>query len=103
MHQSLPVLAKLLKDTLEFPQPWVLAVPHRTPPEQVQALQAALAEFRPTAMALVEHRVGAPFRGDPWVLFVDAGGVLRAAAETGDVALHSRVQKWARMFRGPVR
>lgn len=103
VHQSLPVLAKLLKDTLEFPQPWVLALPQGTPEAAAKELEAALAEFRPVAMPRIEHRVGAPFRDDPWVLFVDAGGVLRAAAETGDVTLHSRVQKWARMFRGPLR
>ena len=103
VHQSLPVLAKLLKDTLEFPQTWVMALPQGTPDAALKEFEAALAEFRTVAMPRIEHRVGAPFLGDPWVLFVDASGVLRAAAEVGDVALHSRVQKWARMFRGPLR
>lgn len=103
LYRSLPVLAKLLKDTTEFPQTWILALPVGTDESVRQALQASLGEFRPAAMPWVEHRVGAPFTGNPWVLFVDAGGVLRAAAETGDVTLHSRVQKWARMFRGALR
>jgi len=93
------VLAKLLRDTVEFPQEWRLAVPAGAPQAELDAVQAQLREIRSEPIAVLEHRVGAPFTGVPWLLFVDAQGCLRAAAEVGDPSLHSRVQKWARMFR----
>ena len=92
-------LSKLLTTTLEHPQPWLLAVPREMPAEQRQAVLASLQAFRPAPMPVLEHVIGEPFRGLPWVLFVDSFGVLRAAAEVNDTTLHTRVEKWARMFR----
>jgi hypothetical protein len=93
------VLAKILRDTIEYPQDWLLAVPKGTDAALVAAAQEQLHEFRAAPLPVLEHAVGPPFTGNPWVLFVDAMGVLRAASEVGDPSLHTRVQKWARMFR----
>ena len=100
LPRSLPTLAKLLRATLEHPQPWVLAVPREMTASDRQTAITSLQEMRPEAMPVLEHQVGAPFTGShPWVLFVDALGVLRAAAEVGDPQLHTKVERWSRMFR----
>jgi hypothetical protein len=99
LDRYLPVLAKLLKDRVEFPQEWRLAAPAGTPKAELDAVAAAITEFRGAPIPLLEHHVGAPFTGVPWLLFVDAQGCLRAAAEIGDASLYASVQKWARMFR----
>jgi hypothetical protein len=99
LPRALPVLAKFLRDRIEYPQEWLLAVPAGTAPAAVAAAQEQLGTYRGAPLPVLEHAVGAPFMGNPWVLFVDAAGVLRAASEVGDITLHSRVQKWARMFR----
>ncbi len=96
----LPGLAKLLNTPHEHPQPWVLAVPKELPAGPRAAAAAALATIRAQPLPLVEHQVGEPLDGDaPWVLFVDAQGVLRAAAEVRDPKLHSRVTNWSRLLR----
>ena len=99
LPRALAAVSKLLTTTLEHPQPWLLAVPREMPAEQRQAVLASLQAFRPAPMPVLEHVIGEPFRGLPWVLFVDSFGVLRAAAEVNDTTLHTRVEKWARMFR----
>lgn len=100
LDRWLPGLAKLLATPHEHPQAWVLAVPRELPPAGREAAAKALAAIRPEPMPIVEHRVGEPFTGDePWVLFVDAQGVLRAAAEVRDPKLHSRVAGWSRLLR----
>ncbi|HEU4417753.1 MAG TPA: hypothetical protein VFT55_02380, partial [Planctomycetota bacterium] len=96
---SLPRLGWLLSRTIEYPQPWLLAVPRETSAEQRQTALGVLQTFRPEPMPVLEHVVGAPFRGYPWVLFVDSLGVLRAAAEVSDANLHAVVGKWSRIFR----
>lgn len=100
LPRALPVLAQLLRATHDYPQQVVLAVPQTAPAALVDGAQARLQELRSAPLPTVGHRVAAPFAGpDPWVLFVDAHGVLRAAAEAFDPQLHSKVQKWARLFR----
>lgn len=92
--------AKLLRTPLEFPQSWVLAVPRGTPADVVAAATRAIQELRDGPLPVVEHAQGKPFDGrEPWFLFVDAQGVLRATALTGDPDLHTKVQAWARKFR----
>ena len=85
--------------THEHPQPWFLAVPREMSAELRQQALASLQTLRPEPMPVLEHVVAGPFRGHPWVLFVDSLGVLRAAAEVSDSNLHANVAKWSRMFR----
>ncbi len=100
LRRHLPALAKLLASPLEHPQAWVLAVPRALPADVRAAAVAAIAERRPGGMPLVEHDVGEPFAGtDPWVLFVDGTGVLRAAATAAEPRFHAQVARWARLFR----
>jgi hypothetical protein len=100
LRRALPALAKLLRTTHEFPQPWVLAVPREMPADQRAVALADLRDLRPQDVPLVEHAVGAPFDGTmPWVLFLDAQGVLRAAAAADDPKVHSDVHDWSRKFR----
>ena len=100
LDRALPAAAKLLRTPHEFPQAWLLAVPKTLPAAERTEALAAIAELRPGPMLVVEHDVGAPFDGDePWVLFVDDHGVLRAAAPTSGDGLHSLVRGWSRMFR----
>ena len=50
-------------------------------------------------MQAIVH-VGMPFEGPYcWVIFLDSQGVMRAAAESVDPRLHSKVQTWSRKFR----
>lgn len=99
LPRALPVLAKLLKDTVDYPQPWLLVVPKGTAKAKLDEVQGRLAEFRPQPLPVLEHLVKKPFTGEPWVMFVDATGVLRAAAEMGDPGIFTRVQHWAGLFR----
>jgi hypothetical protein len=99
----LPTLAKPLNpaNAHEHPQLWVMAVPATTKAEHRAEAHAMLRDLRPTPLPVIEHHVLAPFDGsDPWVLFVDGGGVLRAAATAGDPHFHTRVQRWSQMYRG---
>lgn len=100
LPRALPTLAKLLHDTVELPQPWLLAVPAAMPEARVTAAQQLLHEFRAEPLPVQRHHLAAPFTGEAWLLFVDGTGVLRAAAEVGDAQILTRVQAWARMFRG---
>jgi hypothetical protein len=77
----------------------VLAVPAGSDAAAVAAIQQQVREVRGDVLPVVEHKVAAPMLGGPWVLFVDAAGVLRAAAQVGDMRLHTAVQNWARRFR----
>jgi hypothetical protein len=95
----LPELAKLLRDTVQFPQAWQLAVPAGTTAAELQLMALELGEYRTAPLPVIEHRVGAPLTGAPSVLFIDATGILRAIAEIGEPTLYSSVQRWARMFR----
>jgi hypothetical protein len=101
LERSLLLVGKLLNDTLEHPQPWQLAVPEATSAEDRAAAQQAVARARDGAQpTIIEHRVNRPLDGSyPWVLFVDAAGVLRAAASAADPQVHTRVARWARMLR----
>jgi len=92
-------LSKLLQEQNEFPQLWALAVPKGSKPEEVAAAEKAIAEFRKEPIARIEHSVRAPLTGSPWLLFVDAAGILRGCNQVGDAELFSVVQRWARMFR----
>ena len=95
----LPELAKLLRDTVQFPQTWQLALPAGTSATERDAITTAIRDYHPTPVATIEHQVGAPFTGNPWLLFVDSAGILRAAAEIGEPGIYSTVQRWARMYR----
>ncbi len=100
LPRAMPVLARLLNDPVQFPQLLVLAVPAGLTAEERDSAHRQLAEVRGADVPILEHHVGEPLRGHyPFVLFVDHQGVLRAAAEVSDPALHSKVQKWAQLFR----
>jgi hypothetical protein len=78
----------------------VLATPKGMDPADRKAVLEDLTDLREQPMQLVEHDVGMPFEGPYcWVVFLDAQGVLRAAAESVDPRLHSKVQQWSRRFR----
>ncbi|MEO6597822.1 MAG: hypothetical protein ABIP94_24005 [Planctomycetota bacterium] len=98
--RALTALSKMLRSPIEYPQCWQLAVPRDMPDADRQMAQVSLRLARAEAMPVIEHAVGEPFGGSyPWVLFVDGAGVLRAAAQVSDPALHSKVARWSRMFR----
>lgn len=99
LRRLMPYLAGMLGDPLEYPQQWVLAVPQDTDDQFLGLVQGILAERHPQPMPVLRHRWTQVFTGDPWVLFVDEPGLLRGAAQMGDVALFSRVGRWARLFR----
>ena len=89
-----------MQDDLQYPQEWVLAVPAGMEKNDRKAAVADLQELRKTPMPVVEHHVADPFDSRlPWVLFVDAQGVLRAAANCRDNDLHEKVAKWSRIYR----
>ncbi|MEC7584022.1 MAG: hypothetical protein VYE77_06870, partial [Planctomycetota bacterium] len=91
---------KLLRDRTAFPQSWRLVVPKPVSQEHTDEMLTKLRELGERQdITVLRHSIDEPFTGNPWVLFVDNAGLLRAAAEIGDPALHGRVQRWARMFR----
>jgi hypothetical protein len=100
LPRVLPLLDKVLRTTHEFPQAWVAAVPRGTSNADRDELTRLLRDARPDAMPVVEHEVARAFEGAyPWLLFVDSLGVLRAAAEVNDPKVHTRVQRWAQLYR----
>ncbi len=99
LPRTLILLSKLLTEATEFPQSWVLATPKDSKPEEVAAAEQAIAEHCKKPLLRIEHKVGAPLTGSPWLLFVDAAGILRGCNQAGDAELFSVVQRWARMFR----
>lgn len=101
LPRALPQVAKLLRDTREHPQQVVVVLPQELPAATQDLVQGQFEAERGGSLPRLLHDVGAPLVGHfPFVLFVDAGGVLRAGAEIGEMALHSRVTRWARLFRG---
>jgi hypothetical protein len=101
LSRVLPALAKLLNTPHEHPQDWVLAVPRDLPKAARDAANTEIAAIHNAPLPVIEHDVGEPLAGDsPFVLFVDAEGVLRAAAAADEPGVHVRVAKWSRMFRG---
>ena len=100
LGRAIRPLSRILQHPLEYPQKWVLAWPKGMAQDQREAVLADLADLRREPMEVVEHSVGMPFEGPYcWVIFLDAQGVLRAAAESVDPRLHSKVQQWSRKFR----
>ena len=100
LGRAIRPLSRILQHPLEYPQRWVLAHPKGMTKKLLDAVQADLADLRKAPMEIVEHDVGMPFEGPYcWVIFLDAQGVLRAAAESVDPRLHSKVQQWSRKFR----
>jgi hypothetical protein len=94
------LLAELMRDAHLYPQDWLLAVPRETTAADRQRAQATLQPLRAAMMPVVEHAVAGPFDGSfPWILFVDGGGLLRAAAVVTDPQVHIQVRRWARMLR----
>ena len=78
----------------------MLAWPKGMDKADQKAVLEDLGELREQPMEVVEHDVGMPFEGPYcWVIFLDAQGVMRAAAESVDPRLHSKVQTWSRKFR----
>lgn len=100
LGRAIRPLSRILQHPLEYPQKWVLAWPMGMEKKEREAVLADLADLRAEPMEVVEHAVGAPFEGPYcWVIFLDSQGVMRAAAESVDPRLHSKVQKWSRKFR----
>ncbi len=100
LSRAIRPLSRFLTRPLEHPQKWVLAVPKSMAEKDRKNVVLDLADVRPEPMELVEHDVGDPFEGPYcWVLFLDSQGVLRAAAESVDPRLYSKVQQWSRKFR----
>jgi hypothetical protein len=100
LARALPEIGKVLAVGWEHPQLRVLAVPEGTAARVVDGAKERVQELGGPALRVCQHRVGAPLSGsDPWLLFVDAGGILRAAAGVGEPGVHARVARWARLFR----
>ena len=100
LGRAIRPLSRILQHPLEYPQKWVLAWPEGMDKTDQKAVLEDLGELREQPMEVVAHDVGAPFEGPYcWVLFLDSQGVLRAAAESVDPRLHSKVQAWSRKFR----
>ena len=101
LGRTMRQLSRIMQDQLQYPQQWVLAVPSDMEKTDRSTTVADLEGLRSGPMPVVEHQIGEPFEGPlPWVLFVDAQGVLRAAANCRDVDLHVTVAKWSRIYRG---
>lgn len=101
LGRALRKLSKILQDNMQYPQQWVLAVPKSMETSDRDATVADLQDLRPGPLPIAEHQVGDPFDGPyPWVLFLDAQGVLRAAANSRDVGIFTRVRKWSQIYRG---
>jgi hypothetical protein len=99
LHRLLPILASMRSDRVQYPASWQLCVPEAMDEEAVKKVQGVLQEPGGEPLPVLRHRWRAVFTGDPWLLFVDEPGLLRAAAQLDDVQLHSRVARWARLFR----
>ena len=100
LGRAIRPLSRILQHPLEYPQKWVLAWPKGMDKADQKAVLEDLGELREQPMEVVEHDVGMPFEGPYcWVIFLDAQGVMRAAAESVDPRLHSKVQTWSRKFR----
>ena len=100
LGRAIRPLSRILQHPLEYPQKWVLAWPKQMAQKDRDAVLADLADLRAEPMEVVEHDVGMPFEGPYcWVVFLDSQGVMRAAAESVDPRLHSKVQTWSRKFR----
>lgn len=101
LDRTIRQLSRIMQDKLQHPQQWVLAVPQSMKAADRDATAKDLQDLHPDPMPIVEHQVRAPFDGRyPWVLFLDAQGVLRAAANSRDVGLQTRVARWSRLYRG---
>lgn len=101
LGRAIRQLSRIMQDKLQHPQQWVLAVPKSMEKLDRKTTLADLQDLRPEPMPIVEHLIGDPFDGPhPWVLFIDAQGVLRAAANSRDTDLHTKVAKWSRIYRG---
>lgn len=92
-----PILAATRAVAHEHPQAWVIAVPRGLPAaERAQAVEAVGKDT-----PLVEHADGTLFVGNqPWVLFVDGQGILRAASSLDSAQFETKVKRWSRLFRG---
>lgn len=100
LGRAIRPLSRILQHPLEYPQKWVLAMPKGMPEKECKIVLEDLADLREEPMEVVRHDVAMPFEGPYcWVLFLDSQGVLRAAAESVDPRLHTKVQKWSRKFR----
>ena len=90
-----------MQDQLNYPQSWVLAVPKGMDADDLKTTLADLQDLRPGPFPVVEHQIGQPFDSKhPWVLFLDAQGVMRAAANCRDTKIHTKVAKWSLIYRG---
>ncbi|MFQ5505537.1 MAG: hypothetical protein ACE5F1_12170 [Planctomycetota bacterium] len=97
---ALRMMKRLLDSPLHYPQLWVLAVPSRMAIREQRRLRALLKRRTQLAFDHIEHRRTKPFEKRPWILFVDAMGVLRAAARLGKGGgLPGNIERWARVYR----
>ncbi len=99
LRKLMPYLVSMMTDAVEHPAPWHLVVPAGLADADVQTLQDQIAAFAGRPLPLLRHQGAAAFDGDPWALFVDQPGLLRAAAQLGEVHLFTRVGRWGRLFR----
>jgi hypothetical protein len=101
LGRAIRQLSKIMQDKLQHPQQWVLAVPINMGMLDRKTTVADLQDLRPGPFPILEHQIGDPFDGPyPWVLFLDAQGVLRAAANSRDTGIHTKVAKWSQIYRG---
>ena len=101
LGRSLRRLSKIMQDQLNYPQSWVLAAPKGMEADDLKTTVADLQDLRPGPFPVVEHQIGQPFDSKhPWVLFLDAQGVMRAAANCRDTKIHTKVAKWSLIYRG---
>lgn len=90
-------LGPLLDDPLHCPQTWAVAVPRGLD----LAVQRDLRKrTRGRRMVWLEHAIDKPFEKGPWLLFVDADGVLRVAeAVRRKKGFSGALRRWARYYR----
>jgi hypothetical protein len=99
IRAAMPGLRPALEDALAFPQKWCVLAPAALP----QAGKPIAAEFEPYAKDRLHTGTHAWTLGhrDVWVLFVDGGGILRAAQrQVSKTRLGGLVEDWARKYRG---
>jgi hypothetical protein len=99
LHKLTPYIGGWRADPVQYPATWRLCVPEGMADDVVAKLQGVLATGEGSRLPVLRHRFTGTFTGDPWVLFVDQPGLLRAAAQMNDATLFSTVGRWARWFR----
>ncbi|MCC6672510.1 MAG: hypothetical protein IT458_15705 [Planctomycetes bacterium] len=95
-------LRRSWQDALRYPQRFVFVLPHECPEAERAGLAADLEALGGERLGVVTRRRTAPFGKDPWLLFVDGQGILRAGVEVFQGAgLAAAVEAWAKQWRAP--